>query len=541
MSEKEFNLLDEPWVMVMNERGGTQEVSILNVFQHSCQYKSLAGELPTQDVAIMRLLLAVLHAVIARYDESGQYAPLKSPVEALDRWKSIWKKESFPLEIIEKYLNHYHDRFYLFHPEHPFFQVPALSKATSYTAAKLNGEISESSNKIRLFPQRSGDKKLALNYAEAARWLLYVNAFDDTASKPTQKGLPSPGAGWLGKLGLVSATGKNLFETLMLNLVLLKDGSDEMWGAEKPVWELEKTRVVERAEVVMPDNPSQLYTLQSRRLSLQREGEKVVGYDLVGGDFFPKENALYEQMSLWRNAAKRETDPPEYTPRRHDPAKQLWRDFSALMGYGQRYRTPGLIGWLSRLTEEQMIPRTHYLFQIAGVKYGDKDFFVDDVFADSLVFSADLLTELGEGWVQRIIEEIETTDRLVDQVSQLALNLLKASGDSSGSGQKNMAKELAYYRIDQPFRQWLNSIEPGRDGDKKEEICQVWWEKAQSIIRELGRELVNQTGPQSFIGRVVFDKKKNREYRYTAPEAYNRFLLNTSSPDALNKLYKKEV
>ena len=540
MSEKEFNLLHEPWIMVMGKEGETKEVSMLEAFQHAHQYKQLAGELPTQDVAVMRLLLAVLHAVFARYDEKGSFASLESPGEAVVRWKSLWEKESFPFGIIEKYLNHYQDKFYLFHPEHPFYQVPTLAKATSYTAAKLNGELSESSNKIRLFPQRSGNNKQVLSYPEAARWLLYVNAFDDTASKPTQKGLLSPGAGWLGKLGLINAVGMNLFETLMLNLVLLKDGTNELWGSEKPLWEHEKIKNDERTEVVMPDNLSQLYTLQSRRLSLQREGKKVVGYDLVGGDFFPKENALYEQMSLWRNAAKKDTDPPEYTPRRHDPAKQLWRDFSVLMGYGQQYRTPGLIKWLSKLANERIIPRTHYQFQTAGVKYGDKDFFVDDVFADNISFSAELLMNLGESWVQRIIEEIEVTNRLADQVGQLAQNLTKASGDTNGNGQKSMAKELAYYRVDQPFRQWLANIEPEKDEDKKEDLSNDWWNQAQAIIRQLGSELVYQAGPQSFTGRVVFDQKKNREFRYTAPEVFNRFLINTNSRDALNRVYKKE-
>ena len=64
-----------------------------------------------------------------------------------------------------------------------------------------------------------------LGFAEAARWLLYINAFDDTSAKPKGKGLPSPGVGWLGRLGLITGVGNNLFETLLLNLVLIKDGN----------------------------------------------------------------------------------------------------------------------------------------------------------------------------------------------------------------------------------------------------------------------------------------------------------------------------
>lgn len=540
MLEKEFNLLHEPWIMVMRKDGGTQEISMLELFRKASEYRSLAGELPTQDIAILRLLLAVLHAVFGRYDINGTFAPPKSPEAVLERWKALWDKGSFPMEIIEKYLLHFEERFYLFHPEHPFYQVTDIGNATSYTAAKLNGELSESSNKTRLFAQRAGSQKLALHYSEATRWLIHVNAFDDTAAKPRQKGLPSPGAGWLGKLGLITAVGENLFETLTLNLVLLKDGEDELWGEEAPVWENEKVKREERTEITMPDNPSGLLTLQSRRLCLKRQGNEVVGYDLLGGDFFPKENALLEQMTLWRNAAKKKTDPPEYNPRRHNPSRQLWRDFSVLMGYSESNRTPGIICWLARLKSEQLISCTHLHFMTAAIKYGDKDFFADDVFSDSITFSGEMLTALGESWVNRIIGEIETTDRLVDQVGQLARNLIKASGNAETNGQRNTAKEQAYYRINQPFRRWLERIDPHKDDDKKDELCNQWWEQAKGIIQGLGKEMVNQSGPQAFAGRVEKDERTGKEYRYTAPEAYNRFLYCTSNRETLSRQYKKE-
>lgn len=56
-----------------------------------------------------------------------------------------------------------------------------------------------------------------------------MNGYDDTSAKPKGKGLPSVGAGWLGKIGFIQAQGDNLYETLMLNLTLLRD-SRECWG-----------------------------------------------------------------------------------------------------------------------------------------------------------------------------------------------------------------------------------------------------------------------------------------------------------------------
>ncbi len=528
MSKKEFNLLDEPWIQVMDADGALREVSLLELFRSAPQWRRLAGELPTQDVAVLRLLLTILHAVFGRYDLDGNYAPPSSPAAAQNRWKALWDLGEFPVKIIEDYLLHFKDRFWLFHPQHPFYQVAGLDRATDYTAAKLNGELSESGNKTRLFPQRSGGGKGKLRYSEAARWLLYVNAFDDTSAKPKEKGLPSPGAGWLGKLGLITAVGDNLFQTLLLNLVFLKDGGDELWGTEMPIWE-QSVKAGERTKITIPDNPSELLTLQSRRLLLSREADSVIGYALLGGDFFPEENALAEQMTVWRNAAKKETALPEYQPKRHNPARQIWRDFSTLIAPGEGRHRSGVVSWLARLKAENLIPRPHFCFQTAAVKYGDKDFFIDDVFSDSISLNAGLLTALGADWVNRIIEELETTEKLTRQAGRLAQNLAKAAGNADGNKQKEAAIEQAYFRLDMPFRKWLEEIDPVRD--EMVTVCDQWWEQAKSIVRGLGKEIVEQAGPQAFVGRTIRENKK--EQRYTTPEAFNQFLYYTSTRDAL--------
>ncbi len=539
MSQKEFNLLHEPWIKVMKFDGSIDEVSLVKVFEEAHHYQGLAGELPTQDVAVMRILLAILHAVFERVNLQGIPDPVLSPEKALERWQLLWDRAYFPMELISKYLEHYKDRFWLFHEKYPFFQVPGMGRATQYTASKLNGELSESNNKTRLFPQRTGENKALLDYAEACRWLIYINGYDDTAAKPTQSGLPSPGAGWLGKLGIINAVGANLFETLLLNLVLLRDGSDELWERGGPVWENEKVKLEERTEIPMPVNLSCLYTLQSRRLNLIKQDNKVIGYNLLGGDFFPKENSINEQMTLWRNAAKKKDDPPEYHPRRHDPSRQLWRDFPVMVGQGGASRKPGVVGWLGRLKSEKLISRSHFRFQIAGVKYGSKDFFIDDIIGDSIAFNANLLTFLGKDWITRIIDEINITDQLSEQAGRLAQNLAIAAGDTDGYSRKNHAKEHAYFRLDEPFRGWLESIDPVHDAENKEEICEKWWQEARSIVRKLGRELVYQSGPKAFTGRVLAtgDSSNEKTRRYTAPEAYDYFLYRTSNRELL---YRKE-
>ena len=153
----EFNLLDEPWINVMtDDKGTTKEVSLKELFEHAHDYKSLAGETPTQDFAILRLLLAVLHTVFSRFDANGEqyewvelddnYKQTKSINEddgeeyqeaLLDTWRDLWEAKAFP-EIIGAYLEKWRDRFYLFGGDYPFYQVTEDTLNLPVNKAKVN-------------------------------------------------------------------------------------------------------------------------------------------------------------------------------------------------------------------------------------------------------------------------------------------------------------------------------------------------------------------------------------------------------------------
>ena len=210
MKEIEFNLLTEPWIRVRLRDNTVREVSLTEALVSAQDYVDLAGEMPTQNAAVLRLLLAVLFTVFSRVDAKGKPQPLAQSDDALERWSELWQLGRFPAEPVRDYLEQWKDRFWLFHPTHPFWQVPQAKIGTEYGAAKLNGEMSESSNKLRLFPLYAGQSKEQLSYPQAARWLLCVNGYDDTSAKPKGKGLPSVGAGWLGKIGFIQAQGLSL-------------------------------------------------------------------------------------------------------------------------------------------------------------------------------------------------------------------------------------------------------------------------------------------------------------------------------------------
>ncbi len=510
MEQVEFNLLEEPWIRVLKSDCTVQEVSLTDALLCAHEFQDLAGELPTQDVAVLRLMLAVLQTVFYRTDVEGREMPLQNSAEALSRWKMLWQMEKFPEKPIREYLNKWRECFWLFHPEKPFYQIPQAEIGTEYGAAKLNGEISESGNKSRLFATYAKQEKNAMTYAQAARWLLYINGFDDTSAKPKGKGLPSVGAGWLGKLGILLAQGKNLAETLLLNLVLLRDDGS-LWEAPLPCWELEQPRCGERTQVPQPENAAALLTLQSRRLLLHRESDFVVGYSLLGGDFFDKENAFCEPMTIWRKTQKKKNSPVFHQPRRHDPSKQFWREFPAAFPQDGDIHTPGIVQWITTLQSGKWLERQRMIhFKSVGVTYGDTAFFVNDAFCDTLAFHIQLLDDMRKSCRKKVIVEIQNCEKLAEQVGKLAKGLALAAGNE-GAGQVRAAKEQFYFEIDQPFRKWLYQLDPEEDMDT---AVESWRAQAKKIAYMLGRTMVEAAGTPALVGRSVEVKKKKRK-RFT--------------------------
>ncbi len=529
MAEIEFNLLDESWIRVRLPNNSVQEVSLTDALLHSHEYVDLAGETPTQDAAVLRLLLSIPLTIFYRVDTEGNVAPLSSSDAALLRWKSLWEQEHFPEKPIRDYLEQWHERFWLFHPERPFWQVPEAAVGTKYKAAKLNGEVSESNNKDRLFPLYAGEQKNLLTYAQAARWLLYVNAFDDTSSKPKGKNLPSVGAGWLGKIGLIQAVGENLFETLLFNMTMLKDGQS-LWGENVPCWELDSPRYGERTEIAVPDNFAQLLTLQSRRLLLQRRGDKVIGLTLLGGDFFQRENAFSEQMTIWHSTKTKKNEPVSYVPKRHDASKKFWREIPFVFCEGEESRKPGVVQWIELLQTRRLhIINSKRLmqFKAVGILYGDKDFFANDCFADSLLFQINILEELGKAWRTRIAEEINKSETAARYLGELERDLAVAGGFSYSDKTKSVLDKQTeavqgdfYFAIDDPFRRWLRSINAEEDNlDKK---TAEWQKSCRALVMAMGRKMVQESGSAALLGHRV-EITKGKSELWTSAKAYNRF------------------
>ena len=531
MKEIEFDLLTEPWIRVRLKDNTVQEVSLTEALVSAQDYVDLAGEMPTQDAAVLRLLLAVLFTVFSRVNVEGEPEPLEKRGQALRRWSELWQLGHFPAEPIRDYLEQWKDRFWLFHPTHPFWQVPTLCNGIAFGGKKLNGERAESGNKTPLFQNVSKTECEVLSYAQAARWLIYQNGYDERGGRPKAGNKPRHGVGWLGQIGFVAVKGKNLYETLLRNMAFPTE-QDALREEQQPCWEREQVRAEQSVKIVMPKNQAELLTLQSRRILLKRSETVpgVVGYEVLGGDYWDSENAFGEQMTLWSRTSKK-NEKMTYKPQQHEAGKQLWREIPSMLD--PEGRKPGVLTWNQQLQSLRILSRKEQIvLNTVGIRYDNQEASVKDVYTDQLAMQLAVLDELSRPWTVRINQEVERCEKAAERIGILCKELKLAGGldYNQVKGFKEMqkvtedARAQFYFAVDQPFRQWLQEIDPEQD-DPDEAVLR-WQAQACRIAEELGAKMVREAGNAALKGhRVVVDKgkKTERSTLYTSPKAYNAF------------------
>lgn len=86
MAEESFNLLTSPWIKVIGlDSDEEKQISLGDLFQNAQNYRRLAGEMRSQDLAILRFLLAILTTVYIRFDANG------NPYEWLELDSKSWR------------------------------------------------------------------------------------------------------------------------------------------------------------------------------------------------------------------------------------------------------------------------------------------------------------------------------------------------------------------------------------------------------------------------------------------------------------------
>jgi len=506
-----FDLTGWPWLPVQLLDGGEETLSLREVFARAGGIRRLAGDLPTQDFALVRLLLAIAHDA------------LDGPAD-LDAWAELWEDQA-PFEPVAGYLDEHRERFDLLHPQAPFFQTAGL-RTSNDEVFGLNRIIADVPNGDPFFTARfPGVERISC--AEAARWAVHVHAYDTSGIKTGVEGDPRAkngkaypqGVAWAGNLGGVLAEGGTLRETLLLNLIAADSRDTPRGTDDRPAWRRPPSAPGAAADLESrPSGVCDLYTWQSRRLRLLADQDGVFGVVLTYGDPLAQQDRYAaEPMTAWRRSQAQEKKLSQqlvYMPREIDPARAAWRGLAALIapredggavrGEPARFMRPGIVEWLARLCNERLLPkRTPIRVRTYGAVYGTQQSVIDEITEDTVSMAVLLLSEADRGLGQTAIDAVGDAEDAVRTLGDLAADLARAAGSESDSG-KDAARDAGFGVLDGLFRIWLGAI---HEGEEPEELRTTWQRTVRREISRLGNGLVEEAGEAAWRGRVLAQPK----------------------------------
>ncbi|NQE51168.1 type I-E CRISPR-associated protein Cse1/CasA [Herbaspirillum rubrisubalbicans] len=313
---KSYNLLDEPWLPVRYTDGQVSEIGLMQVFADAGRITALAETAPPNLIALYRLLLAVTHRALTQ--QLGSWT-VKDMVR--------YYREGLPVEAIHAYLEHWRERFYVFHPDWPFMQVALLataeetsSKSKSWTQIALE---SSSGDAPVVFDHSVDTRPSSILVSRLMRYLLGFLQFVPGGLVQTIR--RSDNAGALANTAAVLPLGKTLAQTLCLALHPAKSDS----AADLPAWERTQPDISALcAEPTLASGPNDRYTRLSRAILLLADDEAcrrvrylrfAVGLALDDDEHAPDTMASYREGSLGMVRLS------------FSEGRAIWRDLSSLV------------------------------------------------------------------------------------------------------------------------------------------------------------------------------------------------------------------
>lgn len=221
MSRPTFNLVDEPWVPVVDLDGHQRELGLRDLFVDAHRLRGVVDPSPLAEFSILRLLWVLTHRLIQGPKSNAE-------------WKAQWLRGRFDEAAVDAYFDKWRHRFDLFDERWPFYQVGGLETVTKAgdperaTISKLVPESASKSNPT-LFDHSIDDSPPRVSSSGAARMLLIAQAFSFGGGKALQSVCPAwgttthPNFEYAPCTGAISAYVDQpiLYRTLSANLPLI--------------------------------------------------------------------------------------------------------------------------------------------------------------------------------------------------------------------------------------------------------------------------------------------------------------------------------
>lgn len=550
-----YNLLEESWIPVVEAKNSeSKKVSLIEIFENAEKYTDIATDTKTQDFAITRLLLAILQTVFSRFDYQGNphirieldekfrqvhdvdEDDIDDYTDSLrETWENLWERKKFP-KIVSDYLNVWKDHFYFLDDQYPFYQVRKedigekninKKNPSSISGKNINRMISESGNKVALFSPKSdaNSNKEILKEDEALRWLLTFQGYSGLSDKvifgKDKYDVPNS-KGWLFDIGGIYLSGKNLFDTLLLNLILPNPDENFIGKIERPCWEYDSSEIIRNyLSNKNPDNLSELYTNWSRAIYVdpKKDFTEAFYFDIVKIPEINHLDAFLEAMTLWKIDASG-PDKDKFKPRKHTFGESLWRSFGLISNLDEtsesKTKVPGIIKFNNNLKETI----GEYEIVIKSISMKDDGNAtswvpVDEIYDDMAIKEMVLSDTYKNGWVPRINDEVELTKKVVSGIFGYFISDLMTVRNDKSKTFKNQKIEELYYKLNDPFKEWLASIEKNDDKNKK---TREWRDELKSLVKNEAKAIIFEASSRDYRGIAKDGKVMN------IATCYNKFI-----------------
>lgn len=523
-----FNLLDEPWVKCMNSENQPVSLSIRDVFSGRGSASKIVGDSPTQDYAVLRVLLAIFwraHALnLIKTNASNDWEDFDWS-EWFDELREQLVSEQRDGVVLD-YLEAYEDRFDLLSPTVPFMQVADLHTKAG-TTKPVSFIVPEAADNF--FTMRTAEGRESLSLDEAARWLIHAQAYDFSGIKSGAEGDPRVkdgkgfpiGTGWAGRTGgtIVLGTG-GLLETLLLNTpqsAVLDSEEGGPVGLDTPVWEREPDTAAQRPGSnddigAVPHGAVDLATWQARRIRLFFENGRAVRVLVSNGDRIPDagKNVWGDPMTPYRYSPnKSKKGRIAYYPSPYDPTRTMWRALDALVALGddpgfdndknKAPKRPRNLSNLADLEADGYLDKNVLDLVLISMEYGPKESSVASTYVATIglplvVLRAD---EIGRKVRNAVRSSAEKTGKAATSLGWFAGQLLVAAGGEYEFG--TSAADRFYTRLEPLFLSWMSDLDP----DNAESAQIEWQKQVRQQVVEDARELLRGVGTKAIVGREV--------------------------------------
>lgn len=299
-----YNLLTEPWVSVIDTEGRPHTVSLREALLDAEDLAYLGDPDPGVEVAVLRLMIAAVHAAAFRKLVPAGESPLSAP---------------YPRKQIAAYLDEWEHRFDLFDAENPFFQAPHAAKLKGTTPMTLAAPFLAGEGSKVYAPGGVVSHDDAMDPADAARYLLCIQAWGNgqatSGPLPGETNKSTPAGVLAGSLNMYPM-GTTLAQTLLMNITPTEGNPG------KPVWEV-PSGTAPTGWLGRLAWPSRSYLMDQ-----DRHGRVVRVY--FGAGHRPEEEVT-EPHFIYRKPKKDGADKPVYL--RGSADRALWRETPTIYGW----------------------------------------------------------------------------------------------------------------------------------------------------------------------------------------------------------------